>query len=87
MSREKKFDKVEYNNKYNGDKYDRVSLMLPKGQRELLRLIATQRGYKGINGLINSLIKKELDESGINWQAENTNNGEVIVSPDKVGGE
>lgn len=62
MSTEKKFDKVKYNNQYNENKYDRVSLMLPKGQREVLRDIATQKGFKGINGLINELVKKEIEE-------------------------
>ena len=65
MDKEKKFDKIKYNNQYNGNKYDRVSLMLPKGQRDILKDIAIQKGYRGITGLVNDLIKMVIEHPDI----------------------
>lgn len=65
MDKENKFDKVKYNNQYNGKNYDRVSLMLPKGQRDILKKIAIQKGYRGINGLVNDLIKIVIEHPNV----------------------
>ena len=55
----KKTDKlIEYNNNYNREKYDRVSLMLPKGQKEDIQN-ALLPG-ETVNGFIKTLIDAEL---------------------------
>ena len=43
----KKTDRlIAYNNQYNKDKYDRFSLMLPKGKKEVIQNEAKKNGEK-----------------------------------------
>lgn len=37
---EQKFDKVKYNNEYNANKYDRITVLLPRGYRDRIRQAA-----------------------------------------------
>lgn len=48
-------------NKYNAKAYDRVSLMLPKGQKEVVQEQAKSKGMS-LNGYINSLIAADMGE-------------------------
>lgn len=52
---EEKFNKVKYNNKYNAKAYDRLSIVIPKGKRELLKSYA-EKNNTSINKLINDFI-------------------------------
>ena len=59
----KKTDKlIEYNNNYNREKYDRFSLMLPKGKKEEIQKALKKTGDKSINFFVNRLIDEELDK-------------------------
>ena len=40
----KKFDRISYQNKYNKQKYDRVTIMLPNGEHAKLKEIAKSDG-------------------------------------------
>ena len=40
---DKKFDKIKYNNSFNKDAYDRFSLMLPKGKKEIIQKYAKRK--------------------------------------------
>ena len=51
---------IKYNNEFNKSKYDRISLMLPKGKKEILQAAAGKTG-ESVNGLINRLIDAELE--------------------------
>ena len=56
---------VEYRNEYSRNKYDRFSVMLPKGKKsEYMQLAAAQE--QSLNAVINQLLK--------NWQQITTNN-------------
>ena len=45
MSEEKKqFDSIKYQNEYNANHYDRISVLLPKGEREELKQHARAQG-------------------------------------------
>ena len=33
----KDFNKIDYQNKYNSEKYDRLNIMVQKGKREILK--------------------------------------------------
>lgn len=48
-------------NKYNAKAYDRVSLMLPKGQKEFVQEHAKSKGLS-LNGYINGLIAADMGE-------------------------
>lgn len=59
----KKTDKlIEYNNQYNKEKYDRFSLMLPKGKKSMIQ--QALKDGESVNGFINALIDKELAARG-----------------------
>lgn len=50
------FDKIKYNNQFNAEKYDRVTIMLPKGRKEHLKALAAARGES-----VNSYIIRAID--------------------------
>ena len=61
----KKTDKlIAYNNDYNRDNYDRISLMVEKGKKDRIKTAATLTG-ESVNSFINRLIQAELDRLGI----------------------
>ena len=51
---------IKYNNQFNKDNYDRISLMIPKGKKEVIQLCAKVDG-ESVNGFINRLIDAEID--------------------------
>lgn len=59
---EEKFDQIRYNNDFNKEHYDRISLMLPKGTKEKLKQEAAARGYKSVNALIVAAIESFINE-------------------------
>lgn len=54
---------IKYNNQYNKDNYDRISLMLPKGSKKILSELTKKRGEK-MNTLIRRAIDRELARLG-----------------------
>lgn len=51
-----------YKNNFAKEKYDRINLTVPKGNKERIRLHADQRG-ESINGYINRLIKEDMEKA------------------------
>ena len=60
MAYKSKAKAIEYNNEYNREAYDRVSLMLPKGQKAIIKTHAEERG-ESLNGFINRAIKETTE--------------------------
>ena len=56
-----KFDRISYQNEYNKKKYDRVTIMLPKGKHDELKQLAKNSGIS-VNKYILAAI--ELYKSG-----------------------
>ncbi|MGN1083332.1 MAG: hypothetical protein ACI4SJ_07300 [Candidatus Avispirillum sp.] len=54
---------TEWRNNYNREKYDRYSLMLPKGGKTFLRFHAAGRG-ESLNAWINRAIMRQLEDEG-----------------------
>lgn len=52
-------ERTTYKNKYNREKYDRINLVLPKGQKSLLQEICDEMGIS-INDYIKTLIREDL---------------------------
>ena len=50
---------IKATNKYNASAYDRLNLVIPKGQKAAVEAFAKSKG-ESINGLINRLIKAEM---------------------------
>lgn len=58
MSEEKKpFNKIEYNDRYNADHYDRVFLRIKKGEKDRLKAHAEKHGES-----LNEFIKRAISE-------------------------
>lgn len=53
---------IKASNKYNAKAYDRVSLMLPKGNRDIIRAYAEANGLS-LNAYINNLIAEDMGEA------------------------
>ena len=70
MQNEKeKFDKVAYNNSFNAEKYDRISLMVKKGERDRIREHAERHGEK-LNGFINRAIDETMERDNAKENGE-----------------
>lgn len=52
--------KTEYKNKYAAEKYDRIGLMLPKGQKDVIKAHADKRG-ESLNGFISRAINETIE--------------------------
>lgn len=57
------FNQIEYQNEYNRQKYDIISLTMPKGNKERLKIAAAAAG-KSVTKYINEAIEKALIEDG-----------------------
>ncbi len=58
----KKTDKlIKYNNNFNKENYDRISLMVAKGKKEIIQAKAKANG-ESVNGFINRAIDLLLDK-------------------------
>lgn len=54
----KPFNQVEYKNQFNAQKYDRITIMTPKGQKEVIRAHAESRGES-----VNAFIQRAIAEA------------------------
>ena len=52
--------KIAANNRYSAKAYDRISLMVHKGEREQIQAHAAERG-ESVNGFINRAIKEAME--------------------------
>lgn len=57
------YDKVKYNNQYNRENYARLSVQVPKNDRESIDIHWKNKGYKSFNAYVLDLIRKDMNES------------------------
>ncbi len=62
MSRTKEFNQIEYINNYIKEKYDRINLVVPAGNKQVIKSRAAQKG-KSVNQYINELIDEDLKKT------------------------
>lgn len=55
------FDKVQYDNNYQKEKYDRIIVNVPKGQRAIIQEHAKAKG-KSMNAYILELLRRDIPE-------------------------
>lgn len=60
MAYKDKAEIIKYNNGYNARTYDRINLMVPKGDKEIVKARADELG-QSVNGYINKLIADDLE--------------------------
>ena len=58
----KEFNQTEYVNEFIRKKYDRINLLIPAGNKEIIKRKAAQKG-KSVNQYINELIDNDLKNS------------------------
>ena len=59
----KEFDQVKYQNQFINEKYDRINLTVPKGQKDLIQAHAEAQG-ESTNGFINRAISETMERDG-----------------------
>lgn len=57
----KEFDQTKYQNEYKKKTYDRIELLVPKGQKAVIKERATALG-KSLNEFIYSAVKEKMEE-------------------------
>ena len=62
MAFKEKTKAIQYNNNYNKEHYQRVSLMLPNGKKEIIQERAKANG-ESVNAFINRAIDELLNKS------------------------
>ena len=54
------FNQFEYQNQYNKEKYDRITIMVPKGNKDVLQTYAKKMNLS-LNAYINKLLESKLN--------------------------
>ena len=61
MTEEKeKFDATKYKNDFQKEKYDRIIVNVPKGQKKLIDEYAKSQGYNSINSFVVDAINEKM---------------------------
>ena len=60
----KEFDQVKYQNQFINEKYDRINLTVPKGQKDLIQAHAEAQG-ESTNGFINRAISETMERDKV----------------------
>lgn len=56
----KEFNSTKYKNDFMKEKYDRLSVQVPKGQKAVIEEHWRAKGYSSLNSYVNDLIKKDM---------------------------
>ena len=51
---------IQYNNSYNKDRYDRINVMVAKGDKAIIKAHSEPQG-ESVNGFINRAIKETME--------------------------
>ena len=57
-----RFDATKYKNDFQKEKYDRIIVNVPKGQKKVIDQKAKELGFKSLNSFIVDLINKQLEK-------------------------
>lgn len=60
MAFKDKADTIRYNNDFNKRTYDRINLIVPKGEKERIK-VAAERSNESVNALINRVVFAEVE--------------------------
>lgn len=73
------FDSTKYKNDFAKEKYDRLNIQVPKGQKAVIEEHWRAKGYKSLNSYVNDLIKKDMDSAGAKKQISIKDSTGVII--------
>lgn len=54
------FNPTKYKNDFTKEKYDRLNIQVPKGQKAVIEAHWKAKGYRSLNSYVNDLIKKDM---------------------------
>lgn len=57
---EKNFNATEYKNKFQKEKYDRIIVNVPKGEKKTIDTFAKEQGYKSLNSFVVDAINEKM---------------------------
>lgn len=57
------FNQIKYQNDFNKEKYDRITIMVPKGEKDFISEIAKQAGMSR-NEYIYTAIQEKIQKGG-----------------------
>lgn len=60
---DEKFNATKYKNDFQKEKYDRIIVNVPKGQKQIINAEIKKLGYKSLNGFIIDLINEKLNKN------------------------
>lgn len=69
MSDAKRKANKRWNDENMVKKYDRLSILVPKGRKEAIEAHAKNRG-ESVNGLVNALLRSDMGLSEGDWKRE-----------------
>lgn len=58
---------VKATNKYNSKAYDRIQIVVPKGQKAAVEAHASSKG-ESVNGLVNALLRQDMGLTEAEWK-------------------
>ena len=67
------FNEVKYKNDFAKEKYDRIIVNVPKGQKEIIENYRKNHGFSSLNQYINELIRRDMNECNSNIHVGNIN--------------
>lgn len=60
MEEKEKFNKVAYDNAFIKENYDRINFIVPKGEKEVIKVAAEQAG-KSVNAYILEAVHEKME--------------------------
>ena len=57
------FEQYKYQNDYNREHYARLSVQVPKEDKDIIEFHWRKKGFKSFNAYVNDLIRKDMHES------------------------
>ena len=55
--------RIEANNRYNAEAYDRINVAMPKGRKDIIKAHAEKNG-ESVNGFVNRAINETMQRDG-----------------------
>lgn len=68
---------IKATNKYNATAYDRLNIVIPKGQKQAVEAHAASKG-ESVNGLVNALLREDMGLSEGDWKASTGENEKPV---------
>ena len=62
MDEKEVFDATKYKNDFQKEKYDRIIVNVPKGQKSIIDEHAKKKGYKSLNSFVVDAINEKLEK-------------------------